>query len=141
MFYEPLLYPLLFQVGLSFTVLAVLFVRRVREFGERRIHPDSVPTRNQLQEALTNSAATSDNLQNQFELPVLFYVAILLAITLLLRDPLLATLAWTFVVLRCGHALVHLTYNAVMHRFFLFAMSALVLMAMWVRLGWLIFLN
>lgn len=141
MFYKALLYPMLIQVALSFTVLAVLFVRRVREFGERKIHPDAVPTRGQLGEALTNSATASDNFQNQFELPVLFFLAILLALTLLLRDPLLATLAWTFVTLRIGHAVIHLTYNAVLHRFFLYAMSATVLLMMWVRLGWLIFLQ
>ncbi len=99
MFYNALLYPLLLQVALSFCVLFVLFSRRVREFKRLRIHPDTVPTRTRLSEALQDSAAASDNFQNQFELPVLFFVAVLLAITLLLRDPLLATLAWTFVAL------------------------------------------
>ncbi|MEM1412559.1 MAG: MAPEG family protein [Pseudomonadota bacterium] len=141
MFYKALLYPLLLQVALSFLVLSVLFIRRVREFSKRRIHPDSVPTRGRMQDALTDAAASSDSFQNQFELPVLFYVAVLLAITLLLTDPLLATLAWMFVLLRYLHAAVHLTYNLVMHRFFLFAMSAIVLLMMWVRLGWLIFLQ
>lgn len=141
MFYNALLYPLLLQVALSFCVLFVLFARRVREFKNRRIHPDTVPTRTRLGEALQDSAAASDNFQNQFELPVLFFVAVLLAITLLLRDPLLAALAWTFVALRLFHAIVHLTYNAVMHRFFFYLLSALMLLMMWARLGWLIFLR
>jgi hypothetical protein len=141
MFYNALLYPLLLQVALSFCVLFVLFSRRVREFKRLRIHPDTVPTRTRLSEALQDSAAASDNFQNQFELPVLFFVAVLLAITLLLRDPLLATLAWTFVALRFAHAVVHLTYNAVMHRFFFYLLAALVLFMMWARLGWLIFLR
>lgn len=141
MFYKALLYPLLIQVALTFLVMARLFAQRVVEFRKRRIHPDSVPTRTQMREALTDSAAASDNFQNQFELPVLFYVAVLLALTLLLQDPLLAALAWTFVTLRVLHAVVHVTYNAVMHRFYLFACSALALFMMWVRLGWLIFLK
>ena len=141
MFYNALLYPLLLQVALSFCVLFVLFARRVSEFKRLRIHPDTVPTRTQLHEALQSSAPASDNFQNQFELPVLFFVAVLLAITLLLRDPLLATLAWTFVALRFAHAVVHLTYNAVMHRFFFYLLAAFVLLMMWARLGWLIFLR
>ncbi len=64
-----------------------------------------------------------------------------LALTLLLQDPLLAALAWTFVGLRVLHAAVHLTYNAVMHRFFFYALGAVVLLMMWVRLGWLIVLR
>ena len=69
---------------------------------------------------------------------MLFFVAILLAITLLLRDPLLAAMAWAFVSLRILHALVDVTYNAVMHRF-LFACSTDG--ACWLsecRLGWLV---
>jgi len=141
MFYKALLYPVLIQVALTFAVLGRLFYLRVLEFRKRGIHPESVPTRTQMREALTDSAAASDNFQNQFELPVLFYLAVVLAITLLLRDPLLATLAWTFVGLRVLHALVHVTYNAVMHRFALFACGVVVLIAMWARLGWLIFLQ
>ena len=141
MFYKALLYPLLIQVALSFTVLTVLFVRRVKEFGRRRIHPETVPTRGQVQESLVDSATASDSFQNQFELPVLFFMAVLLALTLLIQDPLLATLAWTFVTLRVLHAAVHLTYNAVMHRFFFYALGAIVLLMMWVRLGWLILLH
>ncbi len=141
MFYNALLYPLLLQVALSFCVLFILFARRVREFKRLRIHPDTVPTRTQSREVLQQSAPASDNFQNQFELPVLFFVAILLALTLLLRDPLFATLAWMFVALRFAHAIVHLTYNAVMHRFFFYLLSAFVLLMMWARLGWLIFLR
>ncbi len=141
MFYKPLLYPLLIQVALTFLVLFRLFLLRVKEFRARRIHPESVPTRTRMQESLTDSAAASDNLQNQFETPVLFYVAVIIALTLLLQDPLLAALAWTWVSVRILHAAVHLTYNRVMHRFYFFACSLAVLLMMWVRLGWLIFLK
>ncbi len=141
MFYKALLYPLLIQVALTFAVMFHMYVRRVAEFRNRRIHPQAAATRAQARDALTDSAPAADNFQNQFEMPVLFYAAIILAITLLLQDVLLAALAWTYVGLRVLHALVHVTYNAVMHRFYLFACSAVVLFTMWVRLGWLIFLK
>lgn len=141
MYYMPLLYPLLIQVALTFAVLSIMFVKRLAEFGKKRIDPQSAPTRAHVREQLTDSASAADNFQNQFELPVLFYVAVLLAITLLLRDPLLAAFAWAFVSLRILHALVHVSYNAVMHRFYLFALSTIALLALWVRLGWLIVLR
>ena len=141
MFYKPLLYPLLIQVALTFAVLAVMFVKRLAEFSKKRIDPQTTPTRSHVRAQLTDSASAADNFQNQFELPILFFVAVLLAITLLLRDPLLAALAWAFVTMRVLHALVHVTYNTVLHRFYLFACSAIALLALWVRLGWLIILQ
>lgn len=141
MFYKPLLYPLLIQVALTFGVFAVMFVKRLAEFQNKDIKPQATATRARMREQLTDSAYAADNLQNQFEMPVLFYVAILLAITLLIRDPILAALAWVFVSFRILHALVHVTYNTVMHRFYLFACSTFALLALWVRLGWLIVLH
>ncbi len=141
MFYKPLLYPLLIQVALTFAVLSIMFIKRLAEFAKKRIDPQQAPTRAHVREQLTDSASAADNFQNQFELPVLFFVAVLLAITLLLRDPLLAAFAWAFVSLRILHALVHVSYNAVMHRFYLFACSTIALLALWVRLGWLIVLQ
>ena len=54
MFYKPLLYPLLIQVALTFLVMFRLFLLRAVEFRRRRIDPDKVPTRTQMQESLTD---------------------------------------------------------------------------------------
>jgi hypothetical protein len=44
-------------------------------------------------------------------------------------------LAWTYVALRLGHSLVHLSYNNVLHRLVLFAVSNIVVAVMlWVQL-------
>jgi hypothetical protein len=37
------------------------------------------------------------------------------------------------------HSLIHVTYNRVMHRFRVFILSSFILLAIWVRLGWIIF--
>ena len=141
MFYKPLLYPLLIQVALTFTVMFVMYRQRVAEYRRKQLHPNRTTPRTQAREVLVDSAKSSDNFQNQFEMPVLFYTAIILAITLLLQDVLLSALAWTYVTLRVLHSVVHVSYNNVMHRFYLFACSAFVLLLLWVRLGWLIFLK
>jgi len=47
-------------------------------------------------------------------------------------------LAWTYVASRYLHSIIHVTYNQVMHRFAVFIFSSFVLLAFWVRLGWII---
>lgn len=141
MYYKPLLYPLLAQVALTFIVLVRMYATRIPEFIARKIDPEQVKTRRDKGELLLDSAASADNFSNLFEMPVLFYAAMLLALTMMLSDPLLVALAWVYVALRCLHSLIHSTYNTVMHRFFVFIFSALVLLLIWVRLGALIILH
>lgn len=132
---KPLLLPLLAQVVLTFVVMFRMYAARVAEFRAKRIHPDSVPTRAAFRAQLTDSANSADNFSNLFETPVLFYVAILLALVLLVTDPLLVMLAWLYVLCRVVHSLIHTTYNRVMHRFYAFSASVFVLMVIWVRLA------
>ena len=56
-------------------------------------------------------------------------------------DLVLVSLAWMYVALRYVHSFIHTTYNTVMHRFYVFAASAMVLLVIWLRLGALILLN
>jgi hypothetical protein len=141
MFYKSLMLPLLGQVLLTFVVMFTMYFRRIEEFKAKRIHPDSVKTRHEFRNRLTDSANSADNFLNLFEMPVLFYVAMLLAMTLLVSDALLVALAWLYVVLRVAHSVIHVTYNTVMHRFYVFAASALVLLVIWVRLASLILMK
>jgi hypothetical protein len=73
--------------------------------------------------------------QNQLELPVLFYVAMLLA--LLTGHPTLgiAILAWLFVVSRLLHALVHVTTNEVRRRGAVFGVGLILVTLIWIFLA------
>jgi len=135
MFYKPLLIPLLALVFLTFVVWVYMYVTRLSEIKRKSIDPQSLDTRVRGQALLTDSPAPADNLKNLFELPVLFYVAVLLALVLMIQDQLLVQLAWGYVALRYVHSLVHCTYNRVMHRFIAYAASCLVLMFIWARLA------
>jgi hypothetical protein len=141
MFYKPLLTPLLALVFLTFLVWIYMYVTRLGEMKRKSIDPEDLDTRVHGQALLTDSPAQADNLKNLFELPILFYVAILLALVLMIQDPFLVQLAWGYVGLRYIHSLVHCTYNRVMHRFVAYAMSCLILMVMWVRLAAYILAN
>jgi hypothetical protein len=74
------------------------------------------------------------NYMNLLELPVLFYVACLVVYVIGKVDAWSLALAWLYVALRIAHTMVHLTYNHVIHRMRVFALSYLVLVALWVRI-------
>ena len=135
MFYQPILLPLLAQVVLTFAVWIFMFVTRMSEIGRKRIRAQELSIRSHSQRLLTESAGPAENFKNLFELPVLFYTAILLSLVLLVQDTLLVQLAWTFVALRAVHSMIHCTYNRVMHRFVVYLASSLVLILMWFRLA------
>ena len=138
MYFKPLLIPLLAQVALTFIVMIVMYRKRVSEMKTKKIHPQRTKTRSVTHGVLTDSESTANNYANLFESPVLFYVAILLTLILMVQDSILVLLAWTWVTLRYIHSFIHITYNRVMHRFIVFIFSSFVLLAIWVRLGWII---
>ena len=76
----------------------------------------------------------SNNFDNQFQLPVLFYVAALLLRWSGHAGWVELVLAWLFVALRYGHAAVHVTTNRVYRRFFTYTAGLVVLAVLWVWL-------
>ncbi|GLQ10084.1 hypothetical protein GCM10007913_20160 [Devosia yakushimensis] len=77
----------------------------------------------------------SNNFDNQFQLPVLFYAAVLLALWAGSVGWLELLLAWAFVILRYAHAAIHITTNRVEQRFVAYTAGLAVLGALWL---WLI---
>jgi len=75
----------------------------------------------------------SNAFDNQFQLPVLFYAAALLA---LYFGPVLieVVLAWLFVASRYVHAHVHITDNHVVRRFTAYFVGLLLLCLFWLDL-------
>jgi hypothetical protein len=135
MFFKPILIPLLVQVLLTFSVWVYLFAWRIPEIKRRGIDPQRLRDRAAAHDLLPDSANASNNLKNLFELPVLFYAAVLLSLVLMIQDTLLVQLAWGFVALRIVHSVIHCTYNNVNHRFAAYAISCIFLMFMWIRLA------
>jgi hypothetical protein len=141
MSFKPILLPLLAQVLLTFTVWIYLFARRLPEISNKKIDPQDLQDRAAAHGLLTVSGAASNNLKNLFELPVLFYMAVLLSLSLMIQDMVLAQLAWGFVIMRVIHSAIHCSYNNVTHRFLAYALSCLFLMFMWIRLAAFILMN
>jgi len=72
---------------------------------------------------------------NQFQLPVLFYLLTILSIITHHADFLFVVLAWIFVLSRLGHAYIHTTSNIVRLRGAIYGIGGLTL-----AVAWLIFM-
>jgi hypothetical protein len=77
----------------------------------------------------------SNNLQNLFELPVLFYACVLALYQLRQVDHLHVACAVGFFAFRIAHSAIHCTYNDVMHRFGVYAAASVFLWIMVARLA------
>ena len=74
------------------------------------------------------------NYMNLLELPILFYVANIILFIIGKVDVVFLYMAWIYVGLRICHSIVHLTYNRVLHRMFVFGLSNGVLAMIWIRI-------
>ena len=70
--------------------------------------------------------------RNQFELPVLFYVLIAVALPIRHADLIIVVLSWVFVIARMIHAGVFVSSNNLGRRSMAWLVGALVLLVMWV---------
>jgi hypothetical protein len=127
-----ILYPVAAMVLLVAVVTGLMLKARLGEMAKRRIHPQKASTRAQTGAVLENTRA-ADNYLNLFEMPVLFYVLCLCIYVTNSVTPALLAGAWVYVALRCAHSYIHIVYNKVMHRFYAFIASVVLLVALWVQ--------
>ncbi|GAB3385222.1 MAPEG family protein [Lysobacter fragariae] len=127
--------PAFAMAALTLVVWLRMYTTRIGEMTRERIHPQSVATSAQMAAKLTDTRA-ADNFRNLFELPVLFYLAIVIVAQAGLVSTSLLVLAWLFVALRVVHSWIHCTYNKVMHRFKAYVAGGTVLWLLWGALAY-----
>ncbi|WP_455203761.1 MAPEG family protein [Kaarinaea lacus] len=132
---SELLLPLLAMVLLTAMVWITMYYTRIKEIFRKKIAVQSLANHTAGQKQLQRVAGPSDNLINLFEMPVLFYAAILTAYTIEFNSVALLYLAWIYVILRYIHSFIHVTYDKVIHRFSVYFTSSMVLWAMWIIIG------
>src|SRR5215471_8720010 len=106
---QMVLLPVLVQVGLTFALLLWLVGARRSTLvsGETKIRDVALGEPN-----WPNRATQIGNCyRNQFELPLLFYALIALALPLRHADLFIVLMSWVFVVTRLVHAGVFVTSN------------------------------
>lgn len=113
-------WPFLAQIALTLIVLPWLAysrVSRIAKQGMAEIAKTGFPA---------HVKNASDNLKNQFEIPVLFYALCLFFYVTGGVTKTVFIAAWIFIVARILHALVHLTKNIIFpYRFGAFFISVL----------------
>ncbi|WP_262267837.1 MULTISPECIES: MAPEG family protein [Microvirga] len=129
--------PALVQVGLTFLLLLWLGRSRVGRLraGDVKAKDVALGERNWPSHILQ----IQNSYHNQFELPVLFYVLVVLALITRKADMLFVVMSWMFVTSRLVHAAIHTTSNKLSQRFMAFVVGVLILAAMWVIFGIRIF--
>ena len=126
--------PFFAMMSLTLVVWTYMYVRRIHFLQANEIDPVDLEEPGKLA-ALTPPAVSnpSDNLKNLFELPVLFYALVLYLFVAQQVDGTYVVAGWTYVLFRTLHSAVHCTFNRVMVRFGLYAVSAVVLWFMILR--------
>jgi hypothetical protein len=125
--------PIFGQVALTFMIWVWLYVTRLSTMARDRIDPQVLADESGYA-LLRKVAGPSDNFENLFELPVLFFALGILIIVSGKSDPWFGVWMWGFVWLRALHSIIHCTYNRITHRFAAYFLSALILWGLWLRL-------
>jgi len=134
-----ILAPLFVSVALTFALLLWMGYARVTTIsrGETKIRDIALREPNWP----THSTQIANAYHNQFELPVLFYVLVILAIITRQADLLFVAMSWIFVALRLVHAYVMVTTNYVPRRFQVHLVALVVLLLMWIIFAFRILMN
>ena len=126
---QMVLLPILVQIGLTFALLLWMASARTRALQGRAVRLKDIalgqpnwPTR---------ATQIGNCFKNQFELPVLFYALIALALPLRHADLVIVLLSWVFVVTRFVHAGIFVSSNDLGQRSMAWFAGVLVLFAMW----------
>jgi len=122
-------WPMLAQVLLVYVVYVVMGRRRYGavKSGEAKVGQYKIRTTEPA-----SSVTVANNLINQFELPVLFYVLCLALHATNGVNYLTLALTWVFVISRYAHAWVHLTSNNLRFRSRAFYVGAIILLVAWI---------
>ena len=121
-------WPVLTQITLTILGFMLLGVRK-----SKAIKIDNV---DRTKAALDNDAwpdyvlMVSNNIRNQFQVPVLFYVLCFIFFSLDAVTMAVLSLAWVFVISRIIHAYIHMSSNYVPARFGVFTIGFVVMVLM-----------
>jgi hypothetical protein len=127
---EPKLifWPVLVQVALTIFMFARIAVVKGRslevgdvDLSRRALHPDAWPD---------YVLQVTNNVRNQFEMPVLFYVIVFVLWALGGVNVATLTLAWFFVASRFAHAYIHTGSNIVKYRLRMFKLGTVALLGL-----------
>lgn len=125
-----LIYPTLAMILWIFAVGVVLAIRRKNALASGEVRPEEVAV--STERYPVGARLASANFSNQFELPVVFFALIMLAMEVAATGYVMAALAWIFVASRIAHTLIHIGPNKLPLRGAVYGVGVVVLLCMWV---------
>ncbi len=120
--------PVLVQILITISGYLLLGVRKSRAVKSNNVDLEKA--------ALDNDAwpdyvrVVSNNIRNQFQVPVLFYVLCILFYSIDAVSAMVLYLAWAFVISRAIHAYIHMSSNFVPARFTVFTIGFTIMIVM-----------
>jgi hypothetical protein len=126
---QSILLPLFVQIGLTFFLILWMAKERTGLVRRREVKWQDIALR---QTPWPDRVQQIGNcFQNQFEIPILFYVLVVLEIMTKEAGLLFVVMEWLFVATRIAHAYVFITSNYVPLRGQFFIVGTLILIFMW----------
>ena len=126
--------PFLGMLLLTFAVWLLMYIRRIGFIRANKIDAQELTTPERRAALIPEPVSyPANNLQNLFELPVVFYAVCIYLYVVQEVDAAHVYSAWVFFCGRIVHSAVHCTSNVVMLRFSAYLVSAVALWFMVVR--------
>jgi hypothetical protein len=127
-------WPVIAQVFLTLLMFILLGARKASAVKAGKVNRQEAALDNRVWPA--NVVQVSNNIANQFEVPVLFYVLCIILNSINAAGTTAVVLAWLFVVSRYAHAFVHVGSNYVPVRMKIFMFGCVVLLVMLAVAAW-----
>jgi hypothetical protein len=127
--------PFVGSMLLTMVVWSYMYARRIPFIIRNKFTPQQLTPLEFARLSPPEVSNPSDNLKNLFELPTIFYVVVVYLYTTQQVDEWYLGAAWVFFAFRVLHSIVHCTFNFVPLRFWLYAVSAIALWFMVLRLA------
>ena len=127
-----ILYPVLVHIVLVLGLYIVLGIRKSAEIKSKSVDLKETSLNNKAWP--TGVVQVSNNIDNQFESPLLFYVVCIITYLAEASTSISILLAWLYVALRYFHSYIHIGSNFVPYRLKIFVVSLLIILALLILL-------
>ena len=127
---QMVLLPVFVLVGLTFALLLWMATVRTQALRSRQTSLKDIALGQQNWPV--RATQIGNCFKNQFEVPLLFYALIALALPLRHADLVIVLLSWVFVVTRFAHAGIFVTSNDVRTRSLTWFAGVVVVLVMWI---------
>jgi len=125
---EQIFLPVVVQIFITIGGFMLLGIRKAKALKAGGVDTSKTPLNNDAWP--DNVLMVSNNMRNQFQVPVLFYVLCFLFYSINAVTSTVIYLAWAFVATRIIHAYIHMSSNNVTARFRVFALGFVIMVIM-----------